>query len=108
MAQMARGGFSLEASSASDCAGSAPSAASAETVHDFDDATFNRLSERFAYVYGDYDDDGTFERLAKAVGDAAQPVFYLEIPPSLFAEVIGKLAAVGLTNSARVVIEKPF
>ena len=80
----------------------------AETVHDFDDATFNRLSERFDYVYGDYDDDGTFERLAKAVGDAAQPVFYLEIPPALFAEVIGKLAAVGLTNSARVVIEKPF
>src|SRR5438093_13748757 len=29
----------------------------AETVHDFDDATFNRLSERFDYVYGDSDDD---------------------------------------------------
>ncbi len=80
----------------------------ADTVEDFDDATFERLAKRFDYVYGDYDDDGTFERLAKAVGDAKQPVFYLEIPPSLFAEVIGKLSAAGLTKGARVVIEKPF
>jgi glucose-6-phosphate 1-dehydrogenase len=80
----------------------------ADTVDDLDEATFKRLAERFDYVYGDYDDDGTFKRLAKAVGECAQPVFYLEIPPSLFAEVVGKLSAVGLTKGARVVIEKPF
>jgi glucose-6-phosphate 1-dehydrogenase len=80
----------------------------AETVKDFDDATFERLANRFDYVYGDYDDDGTFERLAKAVGECDQPVFYLEIPPSLFAEVIGKLGAAGLAKGARVLIEKPF
>ena len=36
------------------------------------------------------------------------PVFYLEIPPFLFATVITGLADAGLTSSARVVVEKPF
>jgi len=36
------------------------------------------------------------------------PVFYLEIPPFLFATVIKGLAAADLTSSARVVVEKPF
>jgi glucose-6-phosphate 1-dehydrogenase len=78
------------------------------TVENLDEATFKRLAERFDYVYGNYDDDGTYDRLAKALGDGNRPVFYLEIPPSLFAEVIGKLGSKGLTTNARVVIEKPF
>ncbi|HEY2537531.1 MAG TPA: glucose-6-phosphate dehydrogenase [Solirubrobacteraceae bacterium] len=41
-------------------------------------------------------------------GEARSPVFYLEIPPSLFGPVIGQLAAAGLTKHARVVVEKPF
>ena len=36
------------------------------------------------------------------------PVFYLEIPPSLFAAVIEHLGKADLTEGARVVIEKPF
>ncbi len=36
------------------------------------------------------------------------PVFYLEIPPSLFATVVSGLADAGLTESGRVVVEKPF
>ena len=35
-------------------------------------------------------------------------MFYLEIPPSLFGMVIKGLADAGLTNGARVVVEKPF
>jgi glucose-6-phosphate 1-dehydrogenase len=35
-------------------------------------------------------------------------VFYLEIPPSLFATVVKGLATAGLTANARVVVEKPF
>jgi glucose-6-phosphate 1-dehydrogenase len=42
------------------------------------------------------------------VGDVKTPVFYLEIPPSLFGAVIKQLADAGLTKSARVVVEKPF
>jgi glucose-6-phosphate 1-dehydrogenase len=78
------------------------------TVDDYDEAVFKRLAERFDYVYGDYDNDGTFKRLAKEIGEAKQVVFYLEIPPSLFAEVIGRLHDVGLTKGSRFVIEKPF
>ena len=39
---------------------------------------------------------------------ARSPVFYLEIPPSLFGMTIEGLARAGLTESARVVVEKPF
>jgi glucose-6-phosphate 1-dehydrogenase len=35
-------------------------------------------------------------------------VFYLEIPPSLFATVVKGLAEAGLTKTGRVVVEKPF
>ena len=35
-------------------------------------------------------------------------MFYLEIPPFLFATVVKGLAEAGLTDSARVVVEKPF
>ena len=50
----------------------------------------------------------TFERLAKEISGARSPVFYLEIPPSLFGMVIKGLADAGLTTDARVVVEKPF
>ena len=36
------------------------------------------------------------------------PVFYLEIPPSLFGRVVEGLAHANLTAHARVVVEKPF
>jgi glucose-6-phosphate 1-dehydrogenase len=42
-------------------------------------------------------------------GEAGSPVFYLEIPPSLFGPVIARLAGAGLTGeTGRVVVEKPF
>ena len=63
---------------------------------------------RLSYVQGDYGDDATYERVKKALGDAKQPVFYLEIPPSLFATVVKGLGKAGLVEHAHVVIEKPF
>ena len=36
------------------------------------------------------------------------PVFYLEIPPFLFGTVVKGLSEAGLTDGARVVVEKPF
>jgi glucose-6-phosphate 1-dehydrogenase len=73
-----------------------------------DDEVFERFAARLSYLSGDFADPGTYERLAKAIGDASRPVFYLEIPPSLFGMVIKGLSEAGLTESARVVIEKPF
>ena len=60
------------------------------------------------YVSGDYRDPATFERLRKALGSAARPLYYLAIPPSLFTTVIEGLATSGCVDGARVVVEKPF
>jgi glucose-6-phosphate 1-dehydrogenase len=73
-----------------------------------DDEVFDRFAARLSYLPGDFADDDTYGRVAQAVGDAHSPVFYLEIPPSLFGMVIKGLAEAGLTKSARVVVEKPF
>ena len=69
---------------------------------------FARFAERLSYVQGDFADKGTYERVAKAIDGTRHPVFYLEIPPSLFGMVVGGLARAGLTSGARIVVEKPF
>ena len=73
-----------------------------------DDEIFERFSARLSYLAGDFGDDATYAQVAAALKDARSPVFYLEIPPSLFGMVIKGLADAGLTKSARVVVEKPF
>ncbi|HET8862599.1 MAG TPA: glucose-6-phosphate dehydrogenase [Solirubrobacterales bacterium] len=78
------------------------------TVEDPDEDVFKRLAARLSYIQGDYADAGTFKRVGEALEGARQPVFYLEVPPSLFATVVHGLADGGLTEHARVVIEKPF
>jgi glucose-6-phosphate 1-dehydrogenase len=78
------------------------------TGEPIDEEVFERFAARLSYLSGDFGDPGTYERLAKAIGDANRPVFYLEIPPSLFGMVIRGLSEAGLTESARVVVEKPF
>jgi glucose-6-phosphate 1-dehydrogenase len=73
-----------------------------------DEAVFDRFIDRCSYVSGDFGDADTFERLAAAIPEARSPVFYLEIPPFLFGPVIKGLHSAGLTDGARVVVEKPF
>ena len=73
-----------------------------------DPDVFGRLADRLSYVQGDFSDPGTFSRVAEAIAQARTPVFYLEIPPFLFATVIKGLSEAGLTRNARVVVEKPF
>ncbi len=79
--------------------------ATGETI---EEEVFERLAKRLSYVHGDFTDADTYAQVAKAVGDAELPVFYLEIPPSLFGIVVGGLSNAGLTENARVVVEKPF
>ncbi len=73
-----------------------------------DKAAFAKLSGLLHYVGGDYKDPATYEKLKKALGSAKRPLFYLAIPPPFFPIVTDGLAKVGLTNNARVVVEKPF
>jgi glucose-6-phosphate 1-dehydrogenase len=78
------------------------------TGEELDADVVERFASRLSYVSGDFNDASTYERVGEAIGDAGTPVFYLEIPPSLFGTVIKGLAEAGLTRSARVVVEKPF
>jgi glucose-6-phosphate 1-dehydrogenase len=78
------------------------------TGEQLDEEVFGRLTQRMSYVAGDFADAATYERVGAAIQGKQQPVFYLEIPPSLFAMVIKGLAEAKLTTNARVVVEKPF
>jgi len=73
-----------------------------------DEDVFQRFAERLSMVSGDYADPHTYQRVARVIEGRHTPVFYLEIPPSLFGRVVAGLAAAGLTKRARVVVEKPF
>jgi glucose-6-phosphate 1-dehydrogenase len=83
-------------------------AAIAATVKSPDSQIVERVLARLFYVSGDYTDDATYDRVAAALGDCKNPVFYLAIPPGLFAEVVRRLGSHGLVAGARVMIEKPF
>jgi glucose-6-phosphate 1-dehydrogenase len=78
------------------------------TGEPLDEKIFARFSQRLSYVHGDFSDAATYKGVAKAIKGAKMPVFYLEVPPSLFGTVVSGLAEQGLTKNARVVVEKPF
>ena len=68
------------------------------------------LISRLTLVEGNYEDRSTFETVAAHLRQtgASHPTHYLAIPPSLFPQVVESLAAVGLNNDTRVIVEKPF
>jgi glucose-6-phosphate 1-dehydrogenase len=74
----------------------------------FDEAGFARFAALLRYVDGDYNDPQTFQALRQALGGAKRPLNYLAIPPALFGVVVSTLAANGLNENARLVVEKPF
>jgi glucose-6-phosphate 1-dehydrogenase len=65
------------------------------------------LAGALAYVGGDYREPDTFARLRDAVGGCERVACYLAIPPALFGDVVEGLAAVGLNEGGRVILEKP-
>ena len=70
-------------------------------------------STRIEVVNGAADDPELYERLEEALGDRpGDRLTYLSVAPSLFAEIGGRLAGIGLGREAgpasRLVIEKPF
>ncbi len=73
-----------------------------------DEVAFERLMQVMRYVSGDYRDAGTYRSLRAVLGAAVRPAHYLAIPPSLFETVIRGLGASGLTENARLIVEKPF
>ena len=80
-----------------------------ESGEEIDEEVFERFAARLSYVSGDFADERTYKRVADALGDRRNPVFYLEVPPSLFARVVEGLGRAQLVSDGqRVAIEKPF
>jgi glucose-6-phosphate 1-dehydrogenase len=87
----------------------------AERVHDnirrngaLDANAAGRVANRLRYVEGDLAEAATFDALRRVLAEAKRPLFYLAIPPSLFAGVAGRIAQAGLAQNARLAVEKPF
>src|SRR5438094_4236455 len=66
-----------------------------------DEVAFGRLSALLQYVDGDYREPGTYAQLRKHLGNAHRPLYYLAIPPSMFATVADGLAQAGCAAEAR-------
>lgn len=82
---------------------------------DFDEAVFQRFSQRLQYHRGDLQDPECYSGLAKTLADKKFPkniAFYLSISPSDFGPVMELLSNNHLFNEEtgwrRVIIEKPF
>jgi len=73
-----------------------------------DERAYAMLSKNLAYVDGDYRTEELFRKLKEALGKAANPLYYLSIPPSVFPQVVELLGTTGCSQGARVVVEKPF
>lgn len=73
-----------------------------------DERVFSAMSRNMHFVQGDYSKPETYERVKVALGESDFPLFYLEIPPSLFETTVQGLYNAGLTKNARVIVEKPF
>lgn len=75
---------------------------------DVDERVLSDLLSRLKYVGGDAEDGSQYDRLRDALAGASAPVFYVATPPATFLEVADELAAAGLVDNARLVVEKPF
>lgn len=71
-----------------------------------DDAALDRLLSRLRYVGGE--GPQVYERLRELLRESRSPVYYLATPPEAFLEIAEALAAAGLVDGARLVVEKPF
>src|SRR5438045_7221587 len=86
----------------------------------FDARAWEFLAARMTHLKGDVTDPAMYEQLGEALkeaetarGTVGNVVFYLAVAASLFAPVVERLAAAGLTREEnerwrRVIIEKPF
>jgi glucose-6-phosphate 1-dehydrogenase len=77
-------------------------------VPDADEAVVARFLKLLRYVDGDYNARATFDLLRTALGSMQRPLYYLAIPPSMFAVVAEHLSAVTDVQGSRIVVEKPF
>lgn len=75
---------------------------------DVEEPVLRRLLGRLRTVPGDYTEPETYQRLVEALGSDRRSVFYLAVPPALFATIARRLAEAGLVTGSQVMVEKPF
>lgn len=80
----------------------------AATGESVEDAVFQRFADRWTYLHGDVLDDRLYDRLAREMGPGHRPLYYLEMPPELFAPIVERLGRADILGSACVAVEKPF
>lgn len=85
-----------------------------------DDVEWEQILGRIYYVSGDFRDPQAFERLHQTLHTVSEKhdtgrnvLFYLATAPTFFADIVQRLAGMGLTREEegiwrRVIIEKPF
>ena len=81
-------------------------------------ARWDAFAQHLYYCRGEYDDPGTYARLAELLGELdgqysahGNRLFYLAMPPQLYPTVVEQLGHAELNSSsgfARIIIEKPF
>jgi glucose-6-phosphate 1-dehydrogenase len=79
-----------------------------DRIKNVNEPVLKSLLDELHLVVGDYRSPETFAKLRDALAGFKLPVIYLAIAPDMFATVTQGLADVGLTQNARVVVEKPF
>ena len=79
----------------------------ADAGEKIDDKVFDRLVHRLSYLHGDVTDPALYDALAKRIG-SKRCLYYLEMPPSLFAPIVENLGKAGLLEGSRVAVEKAF
>jgi glucose-6-phosphate 1-dehydrogenase len=67
-----------------------------------------RMLSLLDYIDGDLGDPATYAALDGKLGKARKILYYLEVPPVLFARVAQGIQSVNRAGNARVMVEKPF
>ncbi len=67
-----------------------------------------RLMQLLRYVDGDLGDPATYQAMSGQMGQAAQALFYLEVPQGLFGRIAQGISQAGRAKGGRVMVEKPF
>ena len=75
-----------------------------------DDTVWAKMEAQMSFIQGDYTKPETYAAVKKALANTKRPLFYLEIPPSLFEVTVKGLHDAGLVADpgVRVIVEKPF
>ena len=96
-----------------------------DEIQDFDEAVWRDLAPRMHYVAGDLSDASSYQKIGQRLEvieeqrqvEQRNRLFYLAVPPSVFAPIVRALSESGLAPRQRddeqrpwyrVVIEKPF